>query len=131
MNPARSVCAATLKLLESDAMGLRIQPAVIGCAIRPVITGRDRSLEEMIYDTAQLALADAGIGIDDIDGIVVGSNDQFDGRSISVMMASGSILKFSIEAACPDIGASRVCGKEPRPWAAKWKFGVKAEPGLR
>src|SRR3984957_4343133 len=72
-------------------MGLRIQPAVIGCAIRPVITGRDRSLEEMIYDTAQLALADAGIGIDDIDGIVVGSNDQFDGRSISVMMASGSV----------------------------------------
>ena len=72
-------------------MGLRIQPAVIGCAIRPVITARDRSLEEMIYDTAQLALADAGIGIDDIDGIVVASNDQFDGRSISVMMASGSV----------------------------------------
>jgi len=72
-------------------MGLRIQPAVIGCAIRPAITGRDRSLEEMIYDTAQLALADAGIDIDDIDGILVGSNDQFDGRSISVMMASGSV----------------------------------------
>ncbi len=72
-------------------MGLRIQPAVIGCAIRPVITGRDRSLEEMIYDTAQLALADAGIEIEDIDGIVVASNDQFDGRAISVMMASGSV----------------------------------------
>jgi acetyl-CoA C-acetyltransferase len=72
-------------------MRLRIQPAVIGCAIRPVITARDRSLEEMIYDTAQLALADAGIGIDDIDGIVVASNDQFDGRSISVMMASGPV----------------------------------------
>lgn len=72
-------------------MALRIQPAVIGCAIRPVITARDRSLEEMIYDTAQLALADAGIAIDDIDGIVVASNDQFDGRSISVMMASGPV----------------------------------------
>ena len=72
-------------------MGMRVQPGVIGCAIRPVITARDRSLEEMIYDTAQLALADAGITIDDVDGIVVAANDQFDGRSISVMMASGPV----------------------------------------
>ncbi|HEY1934553.1 MAG TPA: hypothetical protein VGG99_21310 [Acetobacteraceae bacterium] len=72
-------------------MPMRSQPGVIGCAIRPAIAARDRSLEEMIYDTAQLALADAGIGIDDIDGIVVAANDQFDGRSISVMMASGSV----------------------------------------
>jgi acetyl-CoA C-acetyltransferase len=72
-------------------MGMRVQPGVIGCTIRPVITARDRSLEEMIYDTAQLALADAGITIDDVDGIVVAANDQFDGRSISVMMASGSV----------------------------------------
>ncbi len=72
-------------------MGLRIQPGVIGCSIRPVIAGRDRSLEEIIYDTAQLALADARLTIADIDGIAVASNDQFDGRSISVMMASGAV----------------------------------------
>jgi acetyl-CoA C-acetyltransferase len=72
-------------------MGMRVQPGVIGCTIRPVIASRDRSLEEMIYDTAQLALADAGITIEDIDGIVVAANDQFDGRSISVMMASGPV----------------------------------------
>ena len=72
-------------------MGLKVQPGVIGCAIRPVIAGRDRSLEEIIYDTAQMALADAGLTIADIDGISVASNDQFDGRSISVMMASGSV----------------------------------------
>ena len=70
-------------------MSLKIQPAVIGCAIRPVITGRTRSLEEIMYDTTLLALADAGIGVEDIDGIVVAANDQFDGRAISVMMASG------------------------------------------
>ena len=70
-------------------MGLRNQPGVIGCAIRPVIASRDRSLEEVIYETSQLALKDAGLDIDDIDGIVVASNDQFDGRAISVMMASG------------------------------------------
>jgi acetyl-CoA C-acetyltransferase len=67
----------------------RVRPAVVGCAIRPAITGRDRSLEEIIYDIAQAALADAGLTIEDIDGIVVGANDQFDGRAISVMMASG------------------------------------------
>src|ERR1700731_4467876 len=70
-------------------MVFRIRPAVVGCAIRPAITGRDRSLEEIIYDISQGALADAGLTIDDIDGIVVGCNDQFDGRAISVMMASG------------------------------------------
>jgi acetyl-CoA C-acetyltransferase len=70
---------------------MRVQPGVIGCTIRPVIAARDRSLEEMIYDTAQLALADAAVTIDEIEGIVVAANDQFDGRSISVMMASGSV----------------------------------------
>jgi acetyl-CoA C-acetyltransferase len=72
-------------------MGMRVEPGVIGCAIRPVIAARNRSLEEMIYDTAQMALADAGLTIEDIDGIVVAANDQFDGRSISVMMASGPV----------------------------------------
>jgi len=72
-------------------MAYKIQPGVIGCAIRPAISARDRSLEEIIYDTAQQALADAGLTIEDIDGIAVASNDQFDGRAISVMMASGSV----------------------------------------
>jgi acetyl-CoA C-acetyltransferase len=72
-------------------MAYRVRPGVVGCAIRPAITGRDRSLEEIIYDISQAALADAGLTIDDIDGIVVGCNDQFDGRAISVMMASGPV----------------------------------------
>ena len=72
-------------------MAYKIQPGVIGCAIRPVIRGEERSLEELMYDTVQQALADAGLEIEDIDGIVVASNDQYDGRAISVMMASGSV----------------------------------------
>lgn len=72
-------------------MTYKVQPGVIGCAIRPVIRGQDRSLEEMMYDTVQQVLGDAGLTIDDIDGIVVASNDQFDGRAISVMMASGPV----------------------------------------
>ena len=72
-------------------MPYKVQPGVIGCAIRPAIAGRDRSLEEVIYDTTQQALADAGITIEDVDGIVVGCNDQLDGRAISVMMASAAV----------------------------------------
>lgn len=72
-------------------MPYKVQPGVIGCAIRPAIAARDRSLEEIIYDTTQQALADAGLTIDDIDGIIVASNDQLDGRAISVMMASGAV----------------------------------------
>lgn len=70
-------------------MAYKVQPGIIGVAIRPVIAGKARSLEEIIYETAQAALGDAGLTVDDVDGIVVGSNDQFDGRAISVMMASG------------------------------------------
>jgi acetyl-CoA C-acetyltransferase len=72
-------------------MPFRVQPGVIGCAIRPAIPGRDRSLEEVIYDTTQQALNDAGLTIEDIDGIVVACNDQLDGRAISVMMASAAV----------------------------------------
>jgi acetyl-CoA C-acetyltransferase len=72
-------------------MPYKVQPGVIGCAIRPAIAGRNRSLEEVIYDTTQQAVADAGVAIDDVDGIIVGCNDQLDGRAISVMMAAGAV----------------------------------------
>jgi acetyl-CoA acetyltransferase len=72
-------------------MPFKVQPGVIGCAIRPAIANHDRSLEEIIYDTTQLALADARLIIEDIDGIVVGCNDQLDGRAIAVMMASAAV----------------------------------------
>jgi acetyl-CoA C-acetyltransferase len=65
--------------------------AVIGSAIHAPRNSKQRSLEEAIYDVGQGALLDAGLAIDDIDGIVIGANDQLDGRAISIMMASGSI----------------------------------------
>lgn len=64
---------------------------VVGVAIMPSVTGRERSLEELLYHVTQLALRDAGMTIDDIDGIVVASNDQLDGRAISVMAASAAV----------------------------------------
>ena len=72
-------------------MALRRKSAVIGTAIVAPGEGDPRSLEELLYDVTQQALSDANLSIEDIDGIVVGSNDQFDGRAISVMAASGSV----------------------------------------
>lgn len=72
-------------------MPLNAKVAVIGSAIRAPVSGLEASLEERLYEAAQAALADAGLIMDDIDGIVVAANDQLDGRAISVMMASGSV----------------------------------------
>ena len=49
------------------------------------------SLNELIFSTTREALADAGIGIDQVDGVVISSNDQVDGRPISIMVTSGSV----------------------------------------
>jgi acetyl-CoA C-acetyltransferase len=72
-------------------MALNRKIAVIGSAIAASIDDKTKSHEELLYDLTQAVLKDAGLVIEDIDGIVVGSNDQFDGRAISVMAASGSV----------------------------------------
>ena len=72
-------------------MSLANRVGVVGVAILPSVSGERRSLEELLYDITQQALRDAGMTIEDIDGIVVASNDQYDGRAISVMAASGSV----------------------------------------
>jgi acetyl-CoA C-acetyltransferase len=72
-------------------MPLNKRTAVIGCAIAAPVSGLERSLEEVLYDLVQAALRDAGLSIDDVDGLVVAANDQMDGRAISVMAASGSV----------------------------------------
>jgi acetyl-CoA C-acetyltransferase len=64
---------------------------VVGSAIHAPRDWKQRSLEEAIYHVGQSALLDAGLAIDDIDGVVVGANDQLDGRAISIMMASGPV----------------------------------------
>ena len=72
-------------------MPYAVKTGVIGAAIMPCVPGGRQSLEELLYDVTQRALRDAGLTIDGIDGIVVGANDQYDGRAISVMMASGPV----------------------------------------
>ena len=72
-------------------MAYVVQTGVIGAAIMPRADGDRQSLEELLDEVVQLALRDAGLVIEDIDGIVVGANDQYDGRAIAVMAASGSV----------------------------------------
>lgn len=72
-------------------MAYVVKTGVIGAAIMPRVNGEKQSLEELQYDATQQALRDAGITIEDIDGIVVAANDQYDGRAISIMMASGPV----------------------------------------
>jgi acetyl-CoA C-acetyltransferase len=72
-------------------VGLHIQSGVIGCVAVPRFDDDSLSLEELLYSVNQAVLADAGLTIEDIDGIVVAANDQYDGRAISIMAASGSV----------------------------------------
>lgn len=90
MHPLSSPLPAH-KPQQGSPMALHRKVAVIGSAIGAPLDRPDRSLEELIYEATQKALADAGFDMAAIDGIVVAANDQLDGRAISVMMASGSV----------------------------------------
>lgn len=72
-------------------MTAKAKVGVIGVAIMPCVAVGRLSLEELLFEVTKQALANAGLVIEDIDGIVTAGNDQFDGRAISVMAASGSV----------------------------------------
>ena len=72
-------------------MKIRIQTAVAGCAIVAPRDPQKMMLEEVLHAATHAVLRDAGITIEDIDGVVVAANDQLDGRAIAIMMASGSV----------------------------------------
>lgn len=48
-----------------------------------------RSLELLIFEAASTALDEAGLGLADLDGIVIAASDMVDGRAISSMLTSG------------------------------------------
>ena len=72
-------------------MGNQIKVGVVGSAIFAPRNSERYCLEEALHAATQAALRDAGITIEDIDGIVVASCDQQDGRAIAIKMASGSV----------------------------------------
>ncbi len=72
-------------------MGKRPQVGVIGSAVFAPRYPERTSLEESLHAVTQSAPRDAGLSIEEIDGIVVASCDQLDGRAIATMAASGSV----------------------------------------
>ena len=72
-------------------MKKRIEVGVIGSAVFAPRNPERMSLEEAMHAVTKNALRDAGMDIEEIDGIVVSGCDQMDGRAISIMMASGSV----------------------------------------
>lgn len=49
----------------------------------------DRTLEELIFEAASAALADAGLVWRELDAVVIGASDLVDGRVISSMVTAG------------------------------------------
>ena len=73
-------------------MTARTRIGVVGAVIRPCITEDGTlSLEERLHQAMHETLADAGLATGDLEGIVVAANDQYDGRAISIMMASAPL----------------------------------------
>jgi len=65
--------------------------AVIGVHHTPLLDEvNDVSLEEMIFAAAKGALADATVGIEDIDAVVLATSDQVHGRVIESMVTAGA-----------------------------------------
>jgi hypothetical protein len=63
--------------------------AVVGVFIGEPEIVLDRSLEEMIFEAARATIEDAGLAVDDLDGVVISGTDQIDGRVISAMVTTG------------------------------------------
>ncbi len=73
-------------------MTARTRIGVVGAVIKPCIAEDGRlSLEERLHQALHETLADAGLTTKDLEGIVVAANDQYDGRAISIMMASAPL----------------------------------------
>lgn len=63
--------------------------AIIGIGMTRIESQKPRdTFADMVWEAATQALADAGIGFDDIDNVITTSNDFWDGRTISCMAVS-------------------------------------------
>lgn len=59
--------------------------AIVGVGQTTCTSSREDTFEEMVFEAATKALADAGAEVGDIDNVVTVSNDFWDGRTISSM----------------------------------------------
>ncbi|HIE17711.1 MAG TPA: thiolase family protein [Dehalococcoidia bacterium] len=75
--------------------------AIVGIGQTRYETGKTESLDEIAFEAASKALADAGITRDEVDNVVIAASDQLDGRPISSMTLAcpaGGYLKDEVKA---------------------------------
>jgi acetyl-CoA acetyltransferase len=84
---------------------------VIGQAVHPPASRiGDKRLEELVFDTAHAALADAGVRRGQIDHVTIAGCDELDGRSISSMLlAAPAGAQLRDEMKCTDSGLTGFC----------------------
>ena len=80
---------------------MKDQIAIIGLGQTKCETGKpDQILDEMVFEAASKALADAGMTRDEMDCITISAGDEIDGRPISSMLEAcpaGAYLKDEIK----------------------------------
>jgi acetyl-CoA acetyltransferase len=84
---------------------------VIGQAVHePAARIGGKRLEEIVFDTAHAALADAGVSRKQIDHVTIAGCDELDGRSISSMLlAAPAGAQLRDEMKCTDSGLTGLC----------------------
>ena len=84
---------------------------VIGQAVHaPAARIGGKRLEELVFDTAFAALADAGVSRAQIDHVTIAGCDELDGRSISSMLlAAPAGAQLRDEMKCTDSGLTGLC----------------------
>jgi acetyl-CoA acetyltransferase len=84
---------------------------IIGQAVhQPAARIGGKRLEELVFDTAHAALADAGVRRAAIDHVTIAGCDELDGRSISSMLlAAPAGAQLRDEMKCTDSGLTGLC----------------------
>jgi acetyl-CoA acetyltransferase len=84
---------------------------VIGQAVHePAARIGGKRLEEIVFDTAHAALADASVNRAQIDHVTIAGCDELDGRSISSMLlAAPAGAQLRDEMKCTDSGVTGLC----------------------
>lgn len=75
--------------------------AIVGIGQTKYEMVKNESLDEIVFEAASKALADAGITRDEVDNVVIAASDQLDGRPISSMTLAcpaGAYLKDEVKA---------------------------------
>lgn len=111
---------------------------IIGIGQTPYEAAKDHlSLQDLIFEGASRALADAGVDRTDLDSVVLGAQDVHDGRGIANMVsagAAGAYLREEIRVAGDGIYAAIMAyieilsGRSKLVLVISWSKGSESDP---